>query len=199
MRRALAVICAVVATSAHADVGIGASAKTDSATVYIPITVKRFMFEPFVRASDRESESVSTTGTTVPLTSETVSDVEANAVGVGVFRLVPLAERFTLYYGGRLARIDEEAKSFATTGINPLPLSQPSLSGTAEGSSIAPTLGFHYSFIDRFSIGVEIGLDHTEVDAETITRSQSGAITQTSISEITSNDTRANVILRFFF
>src|SRR5688572_16774327 len=109
MRLGFAIICALVATSAAADVGIGVSAKTDSATIYIPITVKRFMFEPYIRATDRESETVSTTGTTFPVTVASTSEVQAYAVGVGVFRLVPLADRFTLYYGGRLARIDEES------------------------------------------------------------------------------------------
>ena len=63
MRLVLAIVCAIVATSAEADVGIGVSAKTDSASVYIPITVKRFMFEPYVRATEQKSESSSTTGT----------------------------------------------------------------------------------------------------------------------------------------
>ena len=69
MRRALTIVCALIATSANAEVGIGVSAKTDSATVYIPVTVNRFMFEPFVRATDRDTESVSTSGTIVPTTS----------------------------------------------------------------------------------------------------------------------------------
>jgi hypothetical protein len=203
MRLAIAIICAMVATSvatsAEADVGIGVSAKTDSATVYIPITVRRFMFEPYVRATDREIESLSTSGTIVPVTSQSASELEANAIGVGIFRLVPLAERFTLYYGGRLTRIDEETKSFNASNVNNPPPSQPSGSSTAEGHSIIPTLGFHYNIMERFSIGAEIGLDHSEVDIVSISRSQSGATTLTSMSESTTNDTRADVVLRFFF
>ncbi len=204
MRLAIAIICAMVATSAEADVGIGVSAKTDSATVYIPITVRRFMFEPYVRATDGESESLSTSGTaSFPIKSASASEFQANAIGVGIFRLVPLAERFTLYYGGRLAHIDEEWKSFTATasGVNNTPpaFSQPSQSSTVEGHSIIPALGFHYNIIERLSIGAEIGLDHSEVDAVSIERSQSGTTTQTSTSEITTNDTRADVVLRFFF
>jgi hypothetical protein len=190
----------MVATSADADVGLGVSAKTDSATVYIPITVRRFMFEPYVRATDREAESISTTGTAFPITSVSASEIQANAIGVGVFRLVPLAERLSLYYGGRLARIDEEAKSFNASSFNTPPsFSQPSQSSSVEGHSIIPTLGFHYNIIERLSIGAEIGLDRSEVETSTINRSQSGAITSTSSSDITTNDTRAHVILRFFF
>jgi hypothetical protein len=200
MLRVALAACALVALPSHADVGIGVSAKTDSATVYIPITAGRFMFEPYVRATDRETESVSTTGTVLVLATGTASEVQANAVGLGIFRLVPLAERVTLYYGGRLARIDEKAESFAASGINvPPAFESPSQESTAEGASIAPTLGFHYSIIERLSIGAEIGLEHTKVDTDSINRSSSGAITQTSTAEITSTDTRANIILRFFF
>jgi len=81
------------------------------------------MFEPYVRATDGESESLSTSGTaSFPIKSASASEFQANAIGVGIFRLVPLAERFTLYYGGRLAHIDEEWKSFTATasGVNKL-------------------------------------------------------------------------------
>jgi hypothetical protein len=105
-----------------------------------------------------------------------------------------------LYYGGRLARIDEEAKSFNATGVNTTPsLTQPSASSSAEGHSIIPTLGFHYNIVERLSIGAEIGLDHSDVKVSTINRSQSGTVTSTSSSNITTTDTRADIILRFFF
>ena len=198
MRLALVIICTMVATAANADVGVGVSAKTDSATIYIPITVRRFMFEPYVRATEREVESLSRTGTTLSNTSASASEIQANAVGVGIFRLVPLAERFTLYYGGRLARLDEEVKSFNASALS-TPSPQPSTSSSLEGHSIMATLGFHYNVIERFSIGAEIGFDHSDVETTSITRSSSGAITQTSSSDLTTTDTRADVIFRFFF
>jgi hypothetical protein len=199
MRLALAAICTMVATSAHADVGIGVSAKTDSATIYIPVTAGRFMYEPYVRATDREAASVSTSGTIFPITTTTESEVHANVIGVGVFRLVPLADRFTMYYGARLERIDEEATSSGSSSLSISVVSQPAQFSSAEGHSIVPTLGFHYNIIERLSIGAEIGLNHSDVETNTIVRSQSGAITTTSTSDITTNDTRADVILRFFF
>jgi hypothetical protein len=188
----------LVATAAEADVGLGVSAKTDNATVYIPIKVGRFMFEPYVRATDREAASVSRSGTFFVTNTTTASDVEAYAVGVGIFRAVPLAERITMYYGGRLARIDEDLKSFTATGTTApptLPL-EPSQVATAEGTSIIPTIGFHYNVLDRLSIGAEIAWEHSEVD--TVNRSQTGSM-PTSTSEITVNSTRADIILRFFF
>jgi hypothetical protein len=201
MRRAFAIVCALIATPVYAEVGIGVSAKTDSATVYIPVTVQRFMFEPFVRATQRESESLSTSGTILPVTSASATKVDASAIGIGIFRLVPLADRFTLYYGGRLANIDEEVKSFNASGTVTAPptLGEPSQVSTAEGSSVMPALGFHYNIVERLSIGAEIGIERSEADTENINRSQSGAITQSATGTITATDTRANVILRFFF
>lgn len=200
MRLALAIVFGLIfVTPADADVGIGVSAKTDSATVYVPVTVRRFMLEPYVRATDRESESSSTTGTAFSVPPTSASEVEAYSVGIGVFRVVPLAERMTLYYGGLLARIDEKVKSFTATGpTNPPALSQPSQSSTVEGQAVTPTLGFHYNIVGQLSIGGEIGWEHAKVDGVTTINSQFGS-TQTSRTEITGNDTRANIILRFFF
>lgn len=200
MRLVLVLIFAAVATTAAADVGIGASAKTDSATVYIPITVGRFMVEPYVRATERESESLATTGATLSFTTAIASELDASDIGVGVFRVVSLAERMSLYYGGRLARIDQEAKSFSAAGVNTVPaFGQPSETSSAEGHSIIPALGFQYNVVERFSIGAEIGLNRSEVEATTVSRSQGGAITSTASSDITTTDTRADVVFRFFF
>ena len=200
MRFVLTLVFAAAATSAAADVGIGVSAKTDSATIYIPITVGRFMIEPYVRATDRESESLVTTGTTVALRTASASELEANDIGVGVFRVVPLAERMSLYYGGRLARIEQEVQSFSAVGVNTIPaFGQPAEINSAEGHSIIPALGFQYNIVERFSIGAEIGVNRSDVETTTINRSQSGAITSTVSSDITTTDTRADVIFRFFF
>jgi hypothetical protein len=200
MRLALGIICALVVPSAYADVGIGISAKTDGATVYIPVTVRRFMLEPYVRATDQESETLSTTGTTFALTTKSTSELKASAVGVGIFRLVPLADRLTLYYGGRLGRIDQHSKSFSALGLNTGPLlPQSTQSSKVEGTEIIPAIGFHYSIVERLSIGGEIGVTHQNVDVDSISRSPSGLTTQTSRGAISMNQTRADIILRFFF
>jgi hypothetical protein len=194
---AAAVFCALACSSASAEVGIGVSAKTDSATIYIPIEVGAFLFEPYVRATDRESESQATTG--LGFTSLSATQLQANAIGVGIFRLVSMAERFTLYYGGRLARLDEELKSFSGSGVNAAAnLADPAQVTSLEGHSIAPTLGFQYYVMERLSIGAEIAIERSEQDIVSFNRG-SVLTTQTSRSEITTNDTRAELILRFFF
>jgi hypothetical protein len=119
-------------------------------------------------------------------------------VGIGVLCLVPLAERVTLYYGGRLEHTEQESNLSSSTGATPLP-PFPTQSSTYKSNAIIPTLGFHYDIVQRLSIGAEIGWDYSKTDATSINRSQSGSITQTSQSTIKTNDTRANIVLRFFF
>jgi hypothetical protein len=180
--------CAVLAvSSAEADVGIGVSAKTDEATAYIPITAGRFLFEPYFRSSDRTEDNGTETQHT-----------ETYAIGVGIFRLVEPAERVTLYYGGRLARLKEEARSERN--------SDGAVFGKTEsdGNSIVPTIGFEYHMLERLSIGAELGVDRRKV--ETITTSfyigfpgSPGFPFPPARETVTTRDTKAELIVRFFF
>ena len=189
MRLAVLVICALLAASARADVGIGVSAKSDNATIYIPITVGRFMIEPFVRATDRDDETISAP----PSTSRSLSEVQASEIGVGVFRTVPLVDRVNMYFGARLASLDEESMTTSTSGIV-----VQSQTANAEGESIGAALGFQYSIMERLTIGAEIRLERTETEAE-INFVPAAGMTLTASSEGTSYDTRADLVLRFFF
>jgi len=199
LRRSLAIICSMAATAAHADVGIGVSAKIDTYTVYVPVTARRFMFEPYLRATEAKSDTRSTSGLpTFPFTSTSVSDGRAYAVGIGVLRLVPLADRVTLYYGGRIEHTEQESSSSSSTGVSTLP-PLPTQSSTYNGNAIIPALGFHYNIVPRLSIGAEIGWRYSDVDVTSTNRSQSGSTTQTTQSNITTNDTRTEIVLRFFF
>jgi hypothetical protein len=198
MRVTVAIICALAATSAAAEVGIGVSAKTDSATVYVPVTVGRFMIEPYLRATDRESDQAITLAGS-PSIAASLMQTKAQAIGVGIFRVVPLAERVTMYYGGRIGRIDEELEAYADSGtISAPPVPELSQSSTVEGHEIIPTLGFHYGIAERFSVGGEVGLDYSDVEL-TSTNLSSPFFTQTSRTQLSTTDTRAEIVLRFFF
>jgi hypothetical protein len=200
MLRIVAVVCALVlAGVADADVGIGVSAKTDNATIYVPIVVGRFTFEPYVRATDQQVDSSSSAGTAGPLTSQSTAELDAHVAGVGIFRLIDVAERVTFYYGGRLARVDEEAISVSVSNpSSPIASPRPD-SSKVEGHSVAPTIGFQYRPIERLSIGAKIAVERAELDAVSINSSPFASSTQTSTSDIVRTDTRGNVILRFFF
>jgi hypothetical protein len=188
--------CAIFAcAAAHAEVGIGVSAKSSDATVYVPIKVAKFMFEPYVRYTDRESEGFNIGSTTA----RSGSELEAYTVGVGIFRARELSERVTLYYGGRLAAITEESRSVSVTTTSfPIALPPALQSTEVDGHSIAPTVGFQYHFMERLSIGAEVGVEHAELDATTIDDPLLGT-TRTFNSDLSGNDTRSNVIVRFYF
>jgi hypothetical protein len=174
-------VCCVFAlglvTAAEADVGLGLSAKNDNTTVYVPITAGRFMFEPYFRYSDDEFED----------DNAFTIDTEAHALGVGVFRLVEPNERVTFYYGGRVARLDQEQGAIVT-----------------EGHSIAPVAGFQYHVIERLSIGAELGVDRSEIESVRTTPGFTiGNLPPIPPSISTTNtistDTKAELIVRFFF
>lgn len=61
-----------------------------------------------------------------------------------------------LYFGARLAYLDYETAFF--TGPSE------TLSRDGDGYSIAPTLGFEYSFNDHVSIGAEAAYFYQDVD-----------------------------------
>jgi hypothetical protein len=181
----------LTAVAVEADVGIGVSAKSDEATAYIPITAGRFMFEPYFRSSDKEDQQ----GTT--------AHTESNSLGIGIFRLVEPAERVTVYYGGRLARLEEkqwteqrDGDVFATT--------------EREGHSIVPSIGFQYHVIERFSVGAELGVQRGEVQ-ETVTQYRTifvpgppsdvvpGPVSNIDTSKASSTETKVEFIVRFLF
>jgi hypothetical protein len=95
--------------------------------------------------------------------------------------------------------LDEELKSFSGSGVNAAAsLAEPAQVTSLEGHSIAPTLGLQYHVTERLSIAAEIAVERSEQDIVSFNRG-SVLTTQTSRSEITMNDTRADLILRFFF
>jgi hypothetical protein len=167
-------------TTAEADVGLGLSVKNDEATVYIPVTAGRFIFEPYFRASDAISTSTSRFTGITSVTQE--SDVRA--LGIGIFRLADLGERVAVYYGARLARTDSDIAT--SNGV---------FLTKAEGDVVAPTLGFEYRFVERFSVGAEVSVDHSEQESTLVYGPPPRNIT----SKNTTNTTRADVIFRFFF
>jgi hypothetical protein len=185
----------LTSVSALADVGVGASVSANDASIYVPVTAKRFMFEPYFRAADRESET-STPATVRP---PGTSSIEARLLGVGIFRLVQPAERVTFYYGGRLGYLEEKLRSTSLViSTTPSQLAPPFHSSEVDGYSIAPTIGFQYHFMERLSIGAELGWEHAELDGVAVDDPLVGT-TITLHGDITADDTRSNIILRFFF
>ncbi len=180
----------LISLTAHsAELGIGASVKSSDSSIYLPITVSpKFRIEPYLRYTDLDTESSSIS---------TISS-ESLAIGVGLFRLIKPAENISIYYGGRVAYLSDETtfRPFAVP-VPPIGFIQPvqfESRSELDGYSIFPAAGFEYHFSEHLSIGVEVGWEYSKLDGTT-------SITGSPIegTKIERNNTRANVILRFFF
>jgi hypothetical protein len=197
MIRIVAALCLLIGClTANADVGLGVSVKSGTAIVYLPVTAGRFMFEPFVRYTDRESETTRIPAAPVP---PGTTSTELYALGIGIFRVRLPSDRIAFYYGGRLARLDERsASSSLITSTLPIPIDPSTTSSELDGYSVAPTIGLTYSVVERVSVGVEVGWDHTELDGVSISDPSTGPPTSLN-GEVEGDDIRADIIFRFSF
>jgi len=160
------------------ECGIGLSVQSDDSIIYAPIDFnKKFRVEPSIRYLKNETD----TGVGVDIESETLE------LAVGLFGLSEVSESIRIYYGGRLAYIDQETDQAI---FSPL---FPAVGGNivvgradADGFRISPTLGFEYMINDRFSIGGEAEYFFQDIDRE------GGGDTETS-----GTDTRLIVRFRF--
>jgi hypothetical protein len=170
-----------------ADVGLGVSAKSDDAWIYLPIDVSpKLRIEPSVRYTEGESESTSQLRDLPP----TVSSSEAHSleVGVGLFGLTAPLESVRVYYGARVAYIDSE-NEFKSTGVFDEIVGESS----SDGYRIAPTVGFEYQFNRHFTIGGEAVWYYEKLEGDD-TRNET-----TFTFDVDRTGTDTHLILRYFF
>ena len=146
MKKTLALVCSAIAfPAAAADVGLGVSFESNDSTIYVPIDVgQSWRLEPFAAYSETKLE--------------TGAKNEQLSVGAGVFALKPLGQSLRLYFGGRLAYLDYEAALYTTPF-------EGTVSRKGDGFSVAPTLGFEYSFNHHVSLGAEAAWFYQDIDA----------------------------------
>jgi hypothetical protein len=175
---ALAVLSTGSSQVLAAEFGIGVSVQSDDSIIYAPIDVnKNFRIEPSIRYLKNESD----VGLGVELESESLE------LAVGLFGLTEVSESIRVYYGGRLAYIDQESDQAIFSGILPgIPGNTFVTSVDSDGYRISPTLGFEYMINERFSIGGEAEYFFQDID-----RDGSGD------SETSGTDTRLIVRFRF--
>ena len=145
MKKIVALVCSAFAIPAwSADAGLGVSFESNDSTIYVPIDFgNSWRLEPFARYAKSKADYYTRS--------------EQLSIGAGVFALKPLGESLRLYYGGRLAYLDYETALYTT------PLTG-TVSREGYGYSVAPTLGFEYSFNEHVSIGAEAAWYYQDLD-----------------------------------
>ena len=179
-----------VSTGIAAEFGFGASFKSDETAIYFPVHIgSRVIVEPYFSFVDDESLAFSAK-----------VSLEDTEIGVGLFGRVNPTEKASAYLGVRAAYIRSEQTveqeiSLVTPGGR---TSQVVATQTEnDGYSIAPTLGFEYFIIDRLTIGAEVAWEYRDLDASVNTSSP--FLPGHDKTETSSNRTRTNIILRFYF
>ena len=196
MKRALA-IALLAACSSHvlaADFGLGVSVQSNDAWIYAPIDVTpRFRIEPSVRyvSSDSESQTQSSSFG-LPIITSVKSDGDQRELAVGLFGKTSLAEAVRLYYGARVAYIENETKQRIATrfGTDEDVTEEDS---SLDGYRISPTLGFEYLINEHFSFGGEAEWFYQDLDSD---------ISRTDVmgnAKLKSNGTATCLIVRFTF
>lgn len=198
MKRALiALSLMVLPMAAIADIGIGASFKSNEAGIYLPITITpRVFVEPYFRYNYRDTESTLSGGAE----SNSDSSFTSLSVGAGIFGVSKLGDAVDFYYGARAAYLRQESSStFLLINSVPNPsFALPTQEFDADGFSIAPTIGFQYFLTDRLSLGAEARWEFSELSGTSTNTGTAG--TETRIDQKTrQSDTRTDILLRFYF
>ncbi|MCU7850580.1 MAG: porin family protein [Candidatus Thiodiazotropha sp. (ex Monitilora ramsayi)] len=163
-----------LSSSANAYVGLGISAKSNDARVYLPLNISdHFRVEPALRYyKDEQTDDIGS------------RDTKALEISVGLFRRSKLMQNTSIYYGGRLGYIQEETSINSTYNDMVFDI---------DGFSIAPTIGFEYLFTDNFSVGAEAEWFYRDLDG-----SEWNGGTQSNFDKETTG-TSTRLILRFNF
>lgn len=198
MKRAVSLALLAICSSPvlAADFGVGVSVQSNDAWIYAPIDITPGLrIEPSIRFLDSESESQTQSSSFgLPITTSFKSASDQRELAVGVFGKSSLGESVRLYYGARVAYLDNETKlrivtSFGT--VEDVSEEESSL----DGYRISPTLGFEYLINEHFSIGGEAEWFYQDLDSDISQTDTEVAGT----AELKSNGTATRLIVRFTF
>lgn len=181
---------AIVSPTVYAiEPGLGVSFKSNDINIYLPVNVsKSFRVEPFIgqyKSNEKEqSDKV------------TYSEKE---FGIGAFGLHKKSDNIGLYYGARVAYLENRyAYSSSYDGGYS---SNNKSSDEQSGYSFAPVLGFEYSVIPQLTVGGEASWEFVELDGKdrgsfdnTYSVSERSAKTETS-----QNTTVTRLMVRYYF
>jgi hypothetical protein len=196
MKRALslALLAACSSQVNAADFGVGVSVQSNDAWIYAPIDVTPgFRIEPSIRLVSAETESQTQSSSFgLPITTSVKSDTDQYELAVGLFGKTALAESVRLYYGARVAYINNETKQRIATsfGTSEDVTEQDS---SLDGYRISPTIGFEYLINEHFSLGGEAEWFYQDLDSDISQDEVAGT------ANLKSNGTATRLIVRFTF
>lgn len=190
---------ALCSTSAlAADFGIGISARSDDAWIYAPINIgKNFRIEPSIRYVSNESSTTQRSDRSLDDTYK--QEVDSLEFGVGVFRLLKIAESAQLYFGARVAYVDFESTVDDTVTYFPGYSVATHSKTSQDGYRIGPTVGFEYLFGEHFSIGGEASYTFLDVEGESKHTVEDSLSTTRIDTEQKTNGTQTQLIVRYRF
>lgn len=181
-----------------ADFGIGVSAKSDDAWIYAPIEInEKLRIEPSIRYVSSEYSTEQSSSTSVG--DATKQETETLELGVGVFRVVKVAESAQLYFGARAAYVDLEGSVDDTFTYLPGIVLTTHSETSQDGYRIGPAIGFQYLFGEHFSIGGEAAYTFLDLEGETNVRTRSGLSSTRIEIDQQSSGTSTQLILRYLF
>jgi len=185
---------ALCSTSAlSAEFGLGVSAKSDDGWIYVPIEINdKYRVEPSVRYQSSEFSYSDPAG----MSSDAFRRQESDTLelGIGVFRLMKVAESAQFYFGGRVAYVDTKTTLGSTITYIPGPIISTQSETSQDGYRIGPAIGFEYLFGEHFSIGAEASYTFLDLEGE----SGVGSSFRTEIEQ-KSNGTDTQFIFRYRF
>lgn len=200
----LGLLLAACSAYASAEVGIGATVRSDVASFYIPWQVTpQFRLEAEVSRLEDETDQEQVFSETIyldlaqPVTfgpqPTRDSESELTEYGIGAFWTPELQDNWLLLVGMRVNYAKSESTVRSTT-----------FSGDSELSGIewAPSIGMEYELLDHIHLALEYSYFSRDMDGESTTRSTGpfGTVNFTrSDVETETTGTRSRIVLRYFF
>lgn len=194
-------VLTVCAANASAEVGIGATVRSDVLSFYIPWQVApQFRLEAEVSRLEDDSEQEQILFGTLdqpvfdfgsPSVREEQSEI--TEYGLGAFWTPELRDNWLLLVGMRV----NYAKSEST-------ISSSNFSAESELSGIewAPTLGMEYELLEKIHLALEYSYYSRDLEGDSLTRtpgpSDSVNVSRSDL-ETDSSGTRTRIVLRYFF
>jgi hypothetical protein len=151
-----------------ADFGIGVSVQSDDSIIYAPIDFnKKFRVEPSIRYLKNEFDSLG-----VSLEQKSLE------LGVGLFGLSSVNQSIRIYYGGRLAYLDQENDQLLFSGVIGNVFVPARATVDSDGYRVSPTIGFEFMVNERFSLGGEAEYFFQDIDGDNGDQETSGTDTR---------------------